>query len=407
MKGTKRKHRLLSILLSLMLVVGLMPAMSGTAFADTTITNVTASGIKTPVAGESPNNDSYKSVTLGQGYTLKDVLWYNNSSCDDVFTGTFQAGQKYYAEVWVDAKTGYQFASTSDITVLYEGETPYSKEVVKPDKINPTRMFFTVEFTCGDVKVIPGIRVEGLKYPVLTQMPVSLANVKCWACRENGTYLEEVEELTVTDLEWECTSDNGETWSYFYDDKYSVSDSPIRYGYKYRVSFTVHPKETACGNVLAPLVGDTVKEEKNPHTVFSTTGFSSYNSSFVFKWAECIDNGDGSFTFRSYHRPEEYKLKYISTSMQNYAAGMPADNVGATSSTAGIDVSKVELVTREGSEDTKAIGNIEPFTEYWAKVSLSITGDNQKIYEFTDYNYLKDYHGVDSERYIECIFRSN
>ena len=33
MKGTKRKHRLLSILLSLMLVVGLMPAMGVTASA--------------------------------------------------------------------------------------------------------------------------------------------------------------------------------------------------------------------------------------------------------------------------------------------------------------------------------------------------------------------------------------
>lgn len=329
------------------------------------------------------------------------MVWYDNSSCEDAFTGTFQAGQKYYAEVWVDAKTGYQFASTSDITVLYEGETPYSKEVVKPDKINPTRMFFTVEFTCGDVKVIPGIRVEGLKYPVLTQMPVSLANVKCWACSKDGTYLEEVEELTVTDLEWEYTSNDGATWSYFYEDGYSVDDSPIRYGYKYRVSFKVHPKGTACGNVLAPLVGDTVKEEKNPHTVFSTVGFSSYNSSFVNKWAECIDNGDGSFTFRSYHRPEEYEFKDISTSMQNYALGKPADNVGATSSTAGIDVSKVELVTKDGSEETKVTGNIKPFKQYWAKVSLSITGDNQKIYEFTDYNFLKDYHGEDSEQYIK------
>ena len=37
MKGTKRKHRLLSILLSLMLVVGLMPAMGQRAYAETAL----------------------------------------------------------------------------------------------------------------------------------------------------------------------------------------------------------------------------------------------------------------------------------------------------------------------------------------------------------------------------------
>lgn len=64
MKGTKKKHRLLSILLSLMLVVGLMPAMSMTAFATATISIVEASGIKAPVAGESATDSSYKTVTL-------------------------------------------------------------------------------------------------------------------------------------------------------------------------------------------------------------------------------------------------------------------------------------------------------------------------------------------------------
>ena len=146
MKGTKGKHRLLSILLSLMLVVGLMPAMSLTAFATTTINTVKASGIKAPVAGESATDSSYKTVTLpsGQGYKLNEVVWYNSDYYDAVEATTFEAGKKYYAEIRVDAEAGYQFASTSAINVSYEEELPYFKEVVTGN----AKMFFAVEFTC-------------------------------------------------------------------------------------------------------------------------------------------------------------------------------------------------------------------------------------------------------------------
>ena len=146
MKGTKRKHKLLSILLCFMLVAGMMPAMSTTAFATTTISKVEASGIKVPVPGESVDS-SYESVTLpsGQGYEQLGVtLWYDNAACEEPFYGSFAAGQTYYAEVWLDAATGYQFAGTSDINVLYEGAAPYFKEV----RTGNARMFFTVEFTC-------------------------------------------------------------------------------------------------------------------------------------------------------------------------------------------------------------------------------------------------------------------
>lgn len=144
MKVTKKKHRLLSILLCLILVVGLMPI---TAFADTTtIDTIEASAIKAPVAGESATDSSYKSVTLPseQGYELLDVVWYNEARCETEFTGTFQIGQKYYAEVWVDVVEGYQFADTSVITVRYEGKSPYTKEV----RTGNTRMFFVVQLTC-------------------------------------------------------------------------------------------------------------------------------------------------------------------------------------------------------------------------------------------------------------------
>lgn len=146
MKGTKGKHRLLSILLSLMLVVGLMPAMSLTAFATTTINTVKASGIKAPVAGESATDSSYKTVTLpsGQGYKLNEVVWYNSDYYDEVEATTFEAGKKYYAEIRVDAEAGYQFAGTSAINVSYEEELPYFKEVVTGN----AKMFFAVEFTC-------------------------------------------------------------------------------------------------------------------------------------------------------------------------------------------------------------------------------------------------------------------
>lgn len=146
MKGTKRKHRLLSILLSLMLVVGLMPAMSLTAFATTTISKVEASGIKAPVVGESVDS-SYVSVTLppGGGYEQVGVtLWYEDVVSDEAapFYGPFAGGHKYYAVVSIEATGDYQFAN--DITVLYEGKAPYSQKVNGSN----TMISFTVEFTC-------------------------------------------------------------------------------------------------------------------------------------------------------------------------------------------------------------------------------------------------------------------
>ncbi|MDO4487101.1 MAG: hypothetical protein Q4C46_11030 [Bacillota bacterium] len=146
MKGTKRKHRLLSILLSLMLVVGMMPAMSLTAFATTTINTVEASGIKAPVAGESVDG-LYESVTLppGGGYEQVGVtLWYEDAVSDEAapFYGPFAAGHKYYAVVSLGATGDYQFAN--DITVLYEGKAPYSQKVNGSN----TMISFTVEFTC-------------------------------------------------------------------------------------------------------------------------------------------------------------------------------------------------------------------------------------------------------------------
>ena len=146
MQEKKKLHKLLSILLCFMLVAGMMPAMSLTAFATTTINTVKASGIKAPVAGESATDSSYKTVTLpsGQGYKLNEVVWYNSDYYDAVEATTFEAGKKYYAEIRVDAEAGYQFASTSAINVSYEEELPYFKEVVTGN----AKMFFAVEFTC-------------------------------------------------------------------------------------------------------------------------------------------------------------------------------------------------------------------------------------------------------------------
>ena len=66
MKGTNRKHRLLSILLSLMLVAGMMPAMGTTVFAVTPGINLTASTANSSGAGWSYEKDT-KTLTLS-GY---------------------------------------------------------------------------------------------------------------------------------------------------------------------------------------------------------------------------------------------------------------------------------------------------------------------------------------------------
>ena len=59
MKAKLKPHKLLSLLLALVMVVGLLPAMSMTASAEdaTVIDNVEITGVVIPIEGETPKYD--------------------------------------------------------------------------------------------------------------------------------------------------------------------------------------------------------------------------------------------------------------------------------------------------------------------------------------------------------------
>lgn len=156
MKGTKRKHRLLSILLSLMLVVGLMPAMSLTAFAASEIKTLGVTGLSPIFDGESASDSGHKSAGAAGAdwgnYSLFAVVWYDNAARqkEDEFTGTFQAGKKYYVETWFEAKNGYVFADRANLTPIWYGPDYFKMidyEVVTGQNI---RAYMAFEITCLD-----------------------------------------------------------------------------------------------------------------------------------------------------------------------------------------------------------------------------------------------------------------
>ena len=155
MKGTKRKHRLLSILLSLMLVVGLMPAMSTTVFAASEINTLGVTGLSPIFDGKSASDSIHQSAyTAGadyRNYSLLGVVWYDNAARqeENEFNGTFQAGKKYYVETWFKASNGYVFADRAKLTPIWYGPD-YFKMIDYEVTSQNSRAYMAFEITCID-----------------------------------------------------------------------------------------------------------------------------------------------------------------------------------------------------------------------------------------------------------------
>ena len=83
LKEKTKLKRLLSILLTLVMVVGMLPATSMTALAATAISNVTVTGVTEPKAGSVPTTDG---ISLGENAEIipEGTFWsiYNESSAE-------------------------------------------------------------------------------------------------------------------------------------------------------------------------------------------------------------------------------------------------------------------------------------------------------------------------------------
>jgi uncharacterized repeat protein (TIGR02543 family) len=132
MKAKMKLHKLLSLLLALVMVVGLLPAMSMTALAATEISCVTVQGVTEPKAGSVPTTDD---ISLGENIEITSTwCMYDDKSEEytDKFdlTAPFEEGSKYALSILAKPKDGYAFAD-DDIEVLYNGSELYEGQSKK------------------------------------------------------------------------------------------------------------------------------------------------------------------------------------------------------------------------------------------------------------------------------------
>ena len=120
------KKRILSLLLSIVMVLSLMPAV---AFAadPVKITKVAVTGVPTPVVGAS-TAISASDVTIttdpADAFTVYDIVWCNNST-DSYTDPVFRAGNNYSLDIRLIPKEGYYFEFDSG---YYTGKATFNDQ---------------------------------------------------------------------------------------------------------------------------------------------------------------------------------------------------------------------------------------------------------------------------------------
>ncbi|MBR5479648.1 MAG: hypothetical protein IKU84_05675, partial [Clostridia bacterium] len=111
--------KFLSVLLSLAMLLAMLPTMAlatKESFTSTTITTVMVFDIDEPKDGA--DFDRKASIQSGKGYEIySQPEWYDETDKKFLEIGdTFKAGHVYTVSVWLEAATGYEFASTTTTT---------------------------------------------------------------------------------------------------------------------------------------------------------------------------------------------------------------------------------------------------------------------------------------------------
>ena len=108
-----KKHttKLLSVLLTLVMLLGLLPT---TALAATTINTINIKGITAPVAGETPVVTGITTDTAG--ITLGEIQWLKPDGAIMQSTDKFEAGVEYLLKIKYTVDTGYELSDTATVT---------------------------------------------------------------------------------------------------------------------------------------------------------------------------------------------------------------------------------------------------------------------------------------------------
>jgi len=179
------KRRVLSMILTIVMVCSLLPV---TAYAATTISNVSITALEAPVAGARPD---YALITgTGYGVTNKfdeaekkvsGVSWYNATDKKYMSaTDTFEQGKVYEVAVALQAADGYEFSAsdnyTCTTTATVNGNSAGKGKIISGYR---AQEIITVNYTFAacDYARIDQVAVTGIDVPVVGETPDTTAEV--------------------------------------------------------------------------------------------------------------------------------------------------------------------------------------------------------------------------------------
>ncbi|MBQ9983047.1 MAG: leucine-rich repeat domain-containing protein [Lachnospiraceae bacterium] len=174
------KRRVLSMILTIVMVCSLLPA---TAYAATTISTVAITGVDVPVAGAKPD---YTAIT-GIGYNptnkfdeagkkVSGVSWYNVTDGDTLMStnDTFIKGKEYKVAIALQVADGYEFSADDNYTPKTSA-TVNGNSAGKGILISgySAKNIITVNYTFGkcDYARIDEVAVTGMDVPVVGETP--------------------------------------------------------------------------------------------------------------------------------------------------------------------------------------------------------------------------------------------
>ncbi len=225
-----KKLRILTLILISSLLLGLAVAFSASASAATKISEVAVTGIDLPVRGARP--DTTASVD-NAGARVDSIDWYDETSGKYLENNdTFVEGHRYTAQIWVEAKSNYEFACAND-------NTPTVKATVFGVEAKVTKAYeykawamVVANFTFPEVPKVAWVRTVDVSVttPEAGQ-PLSYAK-----CTRNGYDTHNI--FGESNASYNAVTKNGISWQIknpSSQDLYHADNPKAVAGYSYKV----------------------------------------------------------------------------------------------------------------------------------------------------------------------------
>lgn len=273
-----KKIRILTLVLTLSLLLGLATAFSVSSSAATKISEVAITGIDLPERWARP--DTTASVNHA-GAKVYSIDWYDETSDEYLESNdTFVEGHRYTAQVWVEAKSNYEFTCSNDNTPTVKATVfGVEAEVTKAFEYKAWAMV-VVNITFPEVPKVAWVRTVDVAVttPEAGQ-PLSYAK-----CTRNGYSTNNI--FGESNASYNAVNKNGISWQIknpSSQDLYHADNPKAVAGYSYKVVIDVVAQY---GYALAP---DAVyKVNGNPAEGNLNYGGGVARVSYVFPPAKSV-----------------------------------------------------------------------------------------------------------------------